>query len=57
MEKTRDWLVRHPALVGAFFGALVGAAGFNVFRAGMTYADLRAHVGEQARQASEALGG
>ncbi len=57
MDKTRDWLVRHPGLVALLFGVLVGGAGLNAFRAGMTYADLRATVGEQARAASEAMGG
>jgi hypothetical protein len=57
VDKTRDFLVRHPGLAALAFAALVGACGFNAFRAGMTYADLRASVGEQARAASEALGG
>ena len=57
MDRTRDFLVRHPGLVGLAFAALVGACGLNAFRAGMTYADLRAAVGEQARVASEAMGG
>ena len=57
MDQTRDFLVRHPGLVGLAFAALVGACGLNAFRAGMTYAALRAAVGEQAREASEALGG
>ena len=57
MDKTRDWLVRHPGLVGLAFAVLVGACGFNTFRAGVTYADLRASVGDHARAASEAMGG
>ncbi len=57
MEETGKFLARHPGLVGLAFAALVGACGLNAFRAGMTYAALRAAVGEQARAASEALGG
>lgn len=57
MEEIRDFLVRHPGLTGLAFAVLVGACGFNAFRGGMAYADLRAAVADQARVASEALGG
>lgn len=57
MEKTAEFLVRHPGLVGLAFAVLVGACGYNTFRAGVTYADLRAAVADHARAASEALGG
>lgn len=52
-----EWLVKHPTLVALAFAGLIGAAGFNTFRAGMTYAGLRSAVAERAREASEALGG
>lgn len=57
MEQARDFVVRHPRLTGLAFAALVGWAGYNAFQAGTAYADLRSAVGEQARVASEALGG
>lgn len=57
MEKTGDFLVRHPALVAGVFAALAGVAAYNTFKAGMVYAQLRATAGEAARVASEALGG
>ena len=57
MDKTREFVVRHPVLIGLLFATLVGAGAYNSFRAGMTYAELRAAVGEQARAASESLGG
>jgi hypothetical protein len=50
-------LARHPHAVAVFFGALTGFAGFNAFRAGMTYAQLRALAAESDREANEALGG
>lgn len=57
MEKTVDFLVRHPVLVAGFFAVVTGMAAYNTFQAGMTYARLRASAGEAARVASEALGG
>jgi hypothetical protein len=51
------FLAKHPALVGVAFGTLVGICGFNAFRAGVTYAQLRSAVADRAREASEALGG
>jgi hypothetical protein len=57
VENAAKYLARHPVLVGLAFAALSGMGAYNVFRAGVTYADLRAAVGDQARVASEALGG
>ena len=57
MEEAAKFLARHPVLVGVVFAALSGMGAYNVFRAGVTYASLRATVSEQARVASEALGG
>jgi len=57
VESLGEFLAKHPTLVAVAFGALVGACGFNAFRAGVTYAGLRSAVGERAREASEALGG
>ena len=57
MEEAAEFLARHPVLVGLTFAALSGLGAYNVFRAGVTYASLRAAVGEQARVASEAMGG
>jgi hypothetical protein len=57
MERLGIILARHPHAVAAFFGALTGICGYNAFRAGMTYAQLRAAVAESDRVASEALGG
>ncbi len=57
MEDVAKFLARHPVLVGLVFAALSGMGAYNVFRAGVTYADLRASVGDRAREASEALGG
>jgi len=57
VEDVAKFLARHPVLVGLAFATLSGMGAYNVFRAGVTYASLRAAVGEQARQASEALGG
>jgi hypothetical protein len=50
-------MARHPVLVAAFFGALTGVAGFQAFRAGVTYGDLCRAVADDARVANEALGG
>lgn len=55
--KLAEFLAKHPGLVALAFAALIGAAGLNTFRAGMTYAQLRNAVAEKARVASEALGG
>jgi len=52
-----EFLVKHPALVCAVFTGLAAFAGFNAFRAGMSYADMRHALAENARAASEALGG
>lgn len=52
-----EYLSKHPALVCAVFTALAAFAGFNAFRAGVSYADMRHAVAENARIASEALGG
>ena len=57
MERLGTLLARHPHAVAAFFGALTGICGYNAFRAGMTYAQLRAAVGDLDREANEALGG
>lgn len=57
MDKTREFLARHPVLVGVVFATLTGMCAYNAFRAGVTYAEIRRLAGEQARAASEALGG
>jgi hypothetical protein len=57
VENLGEFLAKHPTLVAVAFGVLVGACGFNTFRAGVTYAQLRGVVAERAREASEALGG
>jgi hypothetical protein len=57
VERLGLLLARHPRSVAAFFGALMGLAGYNAFLAGMTYAQLRTAVADVDRQASEALGG
>ena len=57
METVGLFLARHPVLVAASFGLMAGVAAFNTFRAGQTYADLCRAVAEDARAASEALGG
>jgi hypothetical protein len=57
MERLGILLARHPHAVAAFFGALTGICGYNAFRAGMTYAQLRAAAGDLDREANEALGG
>lgn len=57
MEKTRDWLAQHPGVVCLGFAFLVGMSGYQAFRGGMTYGQLRAEVADHARAASEALGG
>jgi hypothetical protein len=57
VENTVIFLVKHPMLVSAAFGILAGLCGFNWFRAGMTYCGLRYALADQAREASEALGG
>lgn len=53
----RDWIIRHPYLIGAAFAALVGAGAFNAFRGGMVVGEMRATNSEAYRLASEALGG
>jgi len=57
MEKLGEFMARHPGLIGLLFAGLAGFAAYDTFRAGMTYASLRAAVAEEARVASEALGG
>jgi hypothetical protein len=57
MEGLGTFLAKHPTLVALAFAGLVGACGFNAFRAGVTYAGLRSAVADRAREASEALGG
>ncbi len=57
MGEIAEFAARHPVLIALAFAALGGFGAYNTFRAGATYADLRASVGEQARAASEALGG
>ena len=56
-SKAAEFLASHPRLVALAFAVLVGAAGLNTFQAGVTYGQLRNAVAEQARVASEALGG
>ena len=57
MEKTILFLAKHPVLVSATAGILVGLCGFNAFRMGHAYCALRYAVADQAKAASEALGG
>ena len=57
METVGLFLARHPVLVAASFGLMAGFTAFNTFRAGQAYADLCRAVAEDARAASEALGG
>jgi hypothetical protein len=56
-SKLAEFLAQHPTLVALAFAGLIGMAGLNTFRAGMTYAELRRAVAEAAFEASEALGG
>lgn len=53
----REWVTRHPELVGAFFAGVVAWGAFNAYRAGMAVGELRMMDGGAARAASEALGG
>ena len=57
MDKTWDYLVRHPVLVAGMFAAFAFAGAYNTFKGGMTYQRLRTASGDAAREASEALGG
>lgn len=56
-SKAAEFVAQHPRLVAAMFAALAALAAMNTFHAGVTYAQIRATVAEQARAASEALGG
>lgn len=56
-SKLAEFLAKHPTLVALAFATLIGMAGLNTFRAGVTYAHLRHAVADRAREASEALGG
>ena len=57
MEKTRDYLVRHPVLVAGIFATFAALGAYDTFKAGMAYANMRTAAGNAAREASEALGG
>jgi hypothetical protein len=57
VDKTGDWLVRHPGVVAGVFAGLGAMVLYDTFRAGMAYAQLWASASEAARVASEALGG
>lgn len=52
-----EFVVRHHLLIGAALATLVGACAFNTYRAGVAVGAMRYAAGEQARAASEALGG
>ena len=57
MDKTRDCLALHPGVVGLIFAGLAAMSAWHAFHGGMDLAELRAEIGDRAREASEALGG
>jgi hypothetical protein len=57
VETAGLYLARHPVLTALFFASLAGAAGYQTFRAGVTYQRLRCAVSAADRMASEAMGG
>ena len=59
MEKSRaeESLMQHPGLIAGVFAVLAAMAALNAFRTGMACGQFRHAVAEQARAASEALGG
>jgi hypothetical protein len=57
VEKTREFLARHPVAVGLAFAGLAAMSTYNAFWGGVRFAELRAEISDHARAASEALGG
>jgi hypothetical protein len=57
VETAGLFLARHPTLTALFFASLIGAAGYQTFKAGSTYQRLRCAVSAADRIASEAMGG
>lgn len=53
----REFLVRHPWVVPAVIATAAGVTAYRTFQVGAAFADLRRAVAEDARAASEALGG
>lgn len=57
MERSSEFLARHPGLVALLFALLGGISTYQAFGAGVTYAQLRSAFADEVRVASEALGG
>jgi hypothetical protein len=57
MDDFAEWLVRHPGAVTAIVVAIGAFTVLNAYRIGVAYTNLRNVVGDNARNASEALGG
>lgn len=57
MERFAGFVARHPNLIGVAFAVLVGAGAYNAYQGGRMAQRIAGMVGDDARAASEALGG
>jgi hypothetical protein len=53
----REWIIRHPDLVGVFLAGIAAWTAFEIYDAGRIIGTVRAFQGERDFAASRALGG
>ena len=57
MHEVGVWVLRHPKGVGAVLSIMLGISAWQMWRLGVQTGELRGVLGEEARVASERLGG